>query len=174
MGVTRGNANHCLGVVILFLLSTLMHGYAPPSPPLSSDSNPPFETPTAIGQSSIVSIGSYPDGANSKIKIGVPDGKALETLNLNIESAPLVSSTGFSITESVDFSTNTVYDGVDVNGSSLTILPQGWEWDFENSNHGWSLGTPAWLWGYDTALGPTAGVNSGTKAIYTYLSLIHI
>ena len=168
MGVTRGNANHCLAVVILFLLSTLMHGYAPPSSPLSSDSNPPFETPTAIGQSSIVSIGSYPDGANSKIKIGVPDGKALETLNLNIESAPLVSSTGFSITESVDFSTNTVYDGVDVNGSSLTILPQGWEWDFENSNHGWSLGTPAWLWGYDTVLGPTAGVNSGTKAIYTY------
>jgi|TARA_B100001094_G_scaffold128919_1_gene124969 hypothetical protein len=168
MGARGGNGIQCLAVVVLFLLSTLMHGYAPLSEPRLNQSNQPLEVPTALGQSNIVSIGSYPDGANSKIKIGVPDGEALDTLHLNIDSAPLVSSTGFSITESSDFSTNTIYDGVDVNGSSLTILPQGWEWDFENSNHGWTLGTPAWLWGHDSVLGPTAGVNSGTKAIYTY------
>ncbi len=94
--------------------------------------------------------------------------QAIQSLDLNIESARLPSSTGYSLTEALDFSRNTVYDGVDVNGSSLTILPQGWDWDFESSTHGWTLGSPSWLWGFDTGLGQTGGVSSGVKALYTY------
>ncbi|MED6297707.1 MAG: hypothetical protein VX828_05360, partial [Candidatus Thermoplasmatota archaeon] len=53
----------------------------------------------------------------------------------------------------------------------MQLLPKMWEWDFEtgpsNSPQGWTLGT-GWLWGYDTSLGQSGGVHSGTKAIYTY------
>ena len=168
MGSVRAMPLRCVAVVTLFLLSTLMQGYSVVPEENLSETEVSLETPTPMGQSNLLSIGSFPDGANSNTRIGVVDGEAIQSLDLNLESARLPSSTGFSLTEALDFSTNTVYDGVDVNGSSLTILPQGWEWDFENANHGWTLGSPAWLWGYDSVLGPTNGVNSGTKAIYTY------
>jgi hypothetical protein len=121
-----------------------------------------------LGLAEGVTIGSFPDGASTKIELEIPDGEAIQGLDLEIESARLQSSMANSWTDANDFSTGAVYDGMDVNGTSLSVLPQGWEWDFENANHGWTLGSPAWLWGYDTALGPTAGVNSGAKAIYTY------
>ena len=168
MGSVRAMPLRCFAVVTLFLLSTLLQGYTAVPEETLFDSDTSFETPTSIGQSQLLSIGSFPDGANTKTRLGVPDGQAIQSLDLNIESARLPSSTGYSLTESLDFSRNTVYDGVDVNGSSLTILPQGWEWDFESSNHGWTLGSPSWLWGFDSNLGQTNGVSSGTKAIYTY------
>lgn len=168
MGTVRAMPLRCLAVVTLFLLSTLMQGYSISPEDSLNGFESPLNSPTPIGQSNMLSIGSFPDGANTNTVLGVVDGDALQSLDVNIESASLASSTGYSLTESLDFSTNTLYDGVDVNGSSLTILPQGWEWDFENSNHGWTLGTPAWFWGYDSVLGPTNGVSSGAKAIYTY------
>ena len=168
MGSVRAMPIRCSAVVILFLLSTLMQGYSIHPDDTLTDNELSLETPTQMGQSNLLSIGSFPDGANSNTRLGVSDGEALQSLDLNLESARLPSSSGYSLTDALDFSTNTVYDGVDVNGSSLTILPQGWEWDFENSNHGWTLGSPAWLWGYDSVLGPNNGVSSGTKAIYTY------
>ena len=168
MGSVRAMPLRCIAVVTLFLLSTLLQGYThlPEEPLLDSERS--LETPTSMGQSHLLSIGSFPDGANMNTRLGVLDSEAIQSLDLNIESAQLPSSTGYSLTESLDFSRNTVYDGVDVNGSSLTILPQGWDWDFENSNHGWTLGSPSWLWGFDTGLGQANGVSSGTKAIYTY------
>ena len=168
MGSVRAMPLRCFAVVTLFLLSTLMQAYSVVPEENLSETEVSLKTPTPMGQSNLLSIGSFPDGANSNTRIGVADGEAIQSLDLNLESARLPSSTGYSLTESLDFSTNTLYDGVDVNGSSLTILPQGWEWDFENANHGWTLGSPAWLWGYDSVLGPTNGVHSGTKAIYTY------
>ena len=168
MGSTGAMPLRCFGVVTLFLLSTLMQGYAIVPEDTLSDDEASLNTPTQMGQSHLLSIGSFPDGANTNTRLGVLDGEAIQSLDLNIEPARLPSSTGYSLTESLDFSTNTVYDGVDVNGSSLTILPQGWEWDFENTNHAWTLGSPSWLWGFDSSLGQTNGVSSGTKAIYTY------
>ena len=168
MGSVRAMPLRCLAVVTLFLLSTLMQGYSLDSEDSFEEVETPSSAPTQMGQSNLLSIGSFPDGANTNTRLGVLDGEAIQSLDVELESANLASSTGYSLTESLDFSSGTLYDGVDVNGSSLTILPQGWEWDFENSNHGWTLGSPSWLWGYDSILGPTNGVSSGAKAIYTY------
>ncbi len=168
MGLVRATPVRCIAVVALFVLSTLLQGYTLEVEESLAVIENPSNAPTQMGQSNLLSIGSFPDGANTNTRLGILDGSAIQSLDIDIDSANLASSTGYSLTESLDFSRNTVYDGVDVNGSSLTILPQGWEWDFENANHGWTLGTPAWLWGYDTVLGPTNGVSSGSKAIYTY------
>jgi len=168
MGSVRAMPLRCFAVVTLFLLSTLLQGYAITPETVLPDNEASLNTPTQMGQSHLLSIGSFPDGANTNTRLGVLDGEAIQSLELNIEPARLPSSTGYSLTESLDFSTDTVYDGVDVNGSSLTILPQGWEWDFENTNHAWTLGSPSWLWGFDSSLGQANGVSSGTKAIYTY------
>ena len=168
MGSVRAMPLRCFAVVTLFLLSTLLQGYTVLPDESLLDSELSLEAPTPTGQSHLLSIGSFPDGGNTNTRLGVLDGEAIQSLDLNIESARLPSSTGYSLTEALDFSRNTVYDGVDVNGSSLTILPQGWDWDFESSTHGWTLGSPSWLWGFDTGLGQTGGVSSGVKALYTY------
>ena len=156
-----------VGVVLLFLISTLMQGYAPTSSD-DFDAVASVHNAVTLGQGEGITIGSFPDGASTKIELEIPDGEAIQGLDLEIESARLQSSMANSWTDASDFSTGAVYDAMDVNGTSLSILPQGWEWDFESANHGWTLGSPAWLWGYDTSLGPTAGVYSGAKAIYTY------
>ena len=121
---------------------------------------------TPIGQSSLLTVGSFPDGSNQKVSISVPDGEAIQSLDLNIEAATLTTSTAFSWDDSPDYSTGTVYDGMDVNGTSLTILPQGIEWDFEGSQQGWTFGT-GWLHGADTVLSAPK-VHSGSDGIYTY------
>lgn len=168
MNGARSTSVRCCAVVVLFMLSTLMLGYSPENREHMDSSFEPLSAPTPFGQTKLLSIGSFPDGANANTRLSVDEGAALKTLDLQIDSARLPSSTGFSLTESSDFSTNTVYDGMDVNGSSLTILPQGWEWDFENANHGWTLGSPAWKWGFDSVIGQAGGVASGVKALYTY------
>ena len=121
---------------------------------------------TPIGQSSLLTVGSFPDGSNQKVSVSVPDGEAIQSLDLNIEAATLTTSTAFSWEDSGDYSTGTVYDGMDVNGTSLTILPQGIEWDFEGSQQGWTFGT-GWLHGADTVLSAPK-VHSGSDGIYTY------
>jgi len=121
---------------------------------------------TPIGQSSLLTVGSFPDGSNQKVSISVPDGEAIQTLDLNVEAATLTTSTAFSWDESTDYASGTVYDGMDVNGTSLTILPQGIEWDFEGSQQGWTFGT-GWLHGADTGLSAPK-VHSGADGIYTY------
>ena len=125
---------------------------------------------TPIGQSSLLTIGSFPDGSNQKVSISVPDGEAIQSLDLNIEAATLTTSTAFSWDDTADYATGTVYDGMDVNGSSLSILPQGMEWDFEGSQQGWTFG-PGWLHGSDTTPGShglSGGVHGGVSGIYTY------
>ena len=156
-----------VGVVLLFLISTLLQGYVPTASN-DFDDAAPIHTAITLGQAEGITIGSFPDGASTKIELEIPDGEAIQGLDLELQSARLQNSMANSWTDASDFSTGAVYDAMDVNGTSLSILPQGWEWDFENANHGWTLGSPAWLWGYDTSLGPTSGVNSGAKAIYTY------
>ena len=167
MGLVGSMRFRSVAMVTLFLLSTLLQGYAPTdSSMLDGDSM--AQQAITLGQAESITIGSFPDGASTKIEIEIPDGKAVQSLDVDVEPARLQSSMAHSWTESSDFSTGTTYDGMDVNGSSLSILPQGWEWDFETANHGWTLGSPAWLWGFDTTLGQAGGTSSGTKALYTY------
>ena len=167
MGNDRWAAFRSVAVVSLFVLSTLLLGYTPPNAStLEIDSS--AQNAITLGQAESITIGSFPDGASTKVNLEIPDGEAIQGIDIEIEPSRLSSSMAQSWTESNAFSTGTVYDGMDVNGSSLSILPQGWEYDFETSSHGWTLGSTGWLWGYDTSLGQTGGVSSGTSAIYTY------
>ena len=167
MGLTGSMRFRSVAMVTLFVLSTLLQGYTPTDTSvLEGDSM--AQQAVTLGQAESITIGSFPDGASTKIEIEIPDGKAIQGIDVDVEPARLQSSMAQSWTESSDFSTGATYDGMDVNGSSLTILPQGWEWDFENANHGWTLGSPAWLWGFDTSIGQAGGTSSGTKALYTY------
>ena len=60
-------------------------------------------------------------------------------------------------------------DGVDYNQTGLRILPMSHTWDFEGGVQGWSLNSAGgWAHGFDTSLGATNGVHSGSSAIYTY------
>ena len=140
---SRANALRCSAVVVLFLLSTLMQGYSPSNSDVfetKSHEISPVSTP--FGQSKTLSIGSFPDGANTNTRLSVDESEALKTLELQVESARLPTSTGFSWSESSDFSMNTVYDGMDVNATSLSLLPQEWKWDFESATFG-----PEWTQG---------------------------
>ena len=85
---------------------------------------------------------SFPSGANTNTRLRVDERAALKALELPVESARLPTSTGFSWSESSDFSMNTVYDGMDVNATSLSLLPQEWKWDFASATFG-----PEWTQG---------------------------
>ncbi len=74
MGSVRAMPLRCFAVVTLFLLSTLLQGYTllPEEPALDSDAS--MEASTPMGQSHLLSIGSFPDGANTNTRLGVLDG----------------------------------------------------------------------------------------------------
>jgi hypothetical protein len=156
-----------LGLVLLFLVSLV-------SPFADSNAEPFTENEsmdsTAIGQSQQLTIGSWPDGANQRVEIAVPDGHSIRSLDLEVEAGTLSNSLATTMTDVGDFDVNAVYDGVNVNSSTLSILPSGAFWDFDSPGHGWSLGGGGNVWkvGYDSVLGQSGGVYSGTNALYTY------
>lgn len=155
------------GLVTLFLISLVPLIHPPTVQPLSEDEpSAPFEAST-LGQATAITVGSWPDGANQRVSISVPDGHAIETLELGIEASDLSDSVASSWTGAGDFDQGSVYDGMDVNGSELALLPQGWTYDFEGVNPFTLGGTNVWYYGADTTLG-AGGANSGTSALYTY------
>ncbi|MBL6891375.1 MAG: hypothetical protein ISR22_04930, partial [Candidatus Poseidoniaceae archaeon] len=118
------------------------------SPEISIFSDSEIDSTTPIGQGTTVSIGSFPDGAVEKVSVSVPDGEVVQTLSLGIESSSLPTSTAFSFTDAGDFSASQNYSGVDVNGTSLSLLPQEWKWDFESGSFSpdWALtGNSNWV-----------------------------
>ena len=124
---------------------------------------------TPIGQSTTVSIGSYPDGVNDATSISVPSGEALSGIELSLDEGVLPVSAAKMFDSPADFDDSmAVYDGMDVNNSVLQLLPQGWTYDMEGTNVWTFSGTNAWYWGFDSSIGQANGVTSGTKAIYTY------
>jgi len=124
---------------------------------------------TPTGQSNIVSIGSYPDGVNDAISVNVPVGEAVTSIDLSLDENVLPVTAAKLWDSSADYNDpQAVYDGIDVNGTSLELLPQGWAYDMEGTNTWTFSGNNVWFWGYDSALGSTNGVSSGTKALYTY------
>lgn len=144
MGERPGRQVLAIFMLVLFAISTQSYYFS------SSDSSlHPYESVTSntLGQEEKIAIGSYPDGAVEKVKISVPDGQVVQSMNIDLESADLATSTAYSFSESIDFASSTSYDGVNVNTSSLSLLPQEWSWDFETGSFGpeWTLsGTSNW------------------------------
>lgn len=166
MGADAGCRSVAFALVFVFLISTFA-GLISNQDSSDLDLQTTKSASTPIGQSSLLTVGSFPDGSNQKVSISVPDGEAIQSLDLNIEAATLTTSNAFSWDDSTDYSTDTVYGGMDVNGTSLTILPQGWSYDFEGVNPFTFTGSNTWFYGSDTTLG-AGGVSSGASAIYTY------
>ena len=151
-----------LSILVLSLLSPM----AEPTDELVENT---ASNSTPIGQTTTVSIGSYPDGVNDATSVSVPSGEALSGIELSLDEGvlPVSASKIFDSPAEYDHSM-AVYDGMDVNNSVLQLLPQGWTYDMEGTNLWTFSGTNVWYWGFDSSLGQANGVTSGTKAIYTY------
>ena len=162
MGGRIGRQAITVFMLVLFSISTQSYYF-------SNDSNV-FDdkesiTSKVLGQEEKIAIGSYPDGAVEKVIISVPDGQVVQSMNLDLEGADLATSTSFSFTESVDFSSSNYYDGVNVNTSSLSLLPQEWSWDFESGSFGpeWRLGgTSNWNVQSSTVISGSQTAKAGT------------
>lgn len=125
---------------------------------------------TPFDQIQKITIGSENGGTDDSITLSVEDGKSITGLDLDITQSalPRVRGESFDDAGSFDHSTTT-YDSMNVNSSVLSVLPQGWGWDFETANTTWALYSGTWFHGFDTTLGQTGGVNSGTKALYSHV-----
>ena len=111
MGGRIGRQAIAVFMLVLFSISTQSYYF-------SNDSNvfddKESTSSKVLGQEEKIAIGSYPDGAVEKVMISVPDGQVVQSMNLDIEGADLATSTSFSLTESVDFSSS--------NSGSLSLL----------------------------------------------------
>ena len=112
------------------------------------------------------------DGSSSALKAEVPVGHTVESIDLSLSPDALAYSDGYSWSGESDWNASgAVLDRVNVNVTEgMQLLPQEWVWDFENSNHGWSLqSSGGWAWGYDSTLGVNGGVHG--LSLITHLTL---
>ncbi len=139
MGGNTSRQGLAVFMLLLFTLSTQSYYFSNQEMTLNDDQG---QVLGVLGQEEKIAIGSYPDGAVEKVKVSIPDGQVVQAMNLDIAAADLATSTAYSFTDSADFSSSTAFSGVDVNSSSLSLLPQEWSWDFESGNFGpeWRLG----------------------------------
>ena len=164
----RGQQNALVASLLLAIfLFSLASPMAEPATELEYYAS---DNATPLGQTTTVSIGSYPDGVNDATSISVPSGEALSGIELSLgeDVLPVSSAKLFDSSDDFDHST-AVFDGMDVNNSVLQLLPQGWGFDFEGTNT-WTLGS-AWFIGKDSSSASrpvTGAVPSGTNTLYSH------
>lgn len=166
MGGLFSNKHAAFALLALYFCS-MLSGIAGNDNSSTLESKFAEQKATMIGQATTIAIGSWPDGANERIEFDVANGSSIRNLDLTFSPAAIPGSTAITWTNSNHWKYNSVYDGMNVNSTELTLLPKGITWDFETPNHGWTLGS-AWSVGYDTTLGQVNGVHSGSNALYTY------
>ncbi|MDP6869367.1 MAG: hypothetical protein QGI21_01160 [Candidatus Poseidoniaceae archaeon] len=114
-------------------------------------------------------VPTSPNGMSTEFSVSVPEGEIVTGLDLKLEPGIWPLEATNSISEKSDWASGSVFDGVDFNSTGLKILPMSHEWDFEGSSQGWTIGPGGgWAHGYDSTLGASGGVHSGSSAIYTY------
>ena len=125
---------------------------------------------TPTGQSNIVSIGSYPDGVNDAISINVPSGEAVTSIDLSLDEnvLPVSAAKVWDSSQQITI----IHKQFTMESMSMELvwnccLKDG-HIDMEGTNAWTFSGTNAWFWGFDSSLGSTNGVTSGSKALYTY------
>lgn len=161
----RGSAKPA--IVALSLIALFLMSLAPLShhQGLELDSNEDQNEAAPLGQSQKLTIGSWPDGANQRVKLSVPDGHSIQSVDLNLTAGTLSNSIASNLSQLGDFDGNAVYDGMDVNKSSLQILPQDWRYDFESGAWApeWTRsGTSNWAIVADTRLQGAQLAKAGT------------
>ena len=155
-------ASVALGLVLLFVLSLVPMAHDVPEALAIDDL---LHESTPLGQAEKLTIGSWPDGASQRIEVSVPDGHSIKSIDLDISASTLTNSMASVLTDVGDFDGNAVYDGMDVNKSSLQILPQDWTYDFESGTFEpeWTLsGTSNWAIRADTRLGGAQLAKAGS------------
>ena len=116
-----------------------------------------------------ITIGLGPNGISDQFTIDIPDGDIVTDFDVKLFEKPWPIDEVVTLDDKVDWSNGYSMDGVDYNLTGLRILPISHEWNFEGSVQGWTLDSAGgWAYGYDSTLGSTNGVNSGSSAIYTY------
>lgn len=161
MGRSGSRQGLAIFLLLLFAISTQSYYFSNSESSLATDNHHVSEV---LGQEEKIAIGSYPYGAVEKVKISIPDGQVVQSMNLDVKAADLATSTAYSFTDSIDFSRSSTYSGVDVNSSSLSLLPQEWSWDFESGSFGpeWTLGgTSNWYVQSTTAISGSQTAQAG-------------
>ncbi|MGB1633131.1 MAG: hypothetical protein ACPHEN_07070, partial [Candidatus Poseidoniaceae archaeon] len=124
------------GIVVSLLLSMFLFSLL--SPMVGPAEDLQFDVTsnaTPLGQTTTVSIGSYPDGVNDATSISVPSGEAISGIELSLDEGVLPVSAAKLFDSPADYDHSlAVYDGMDVNNSVLQLLPQGWMYDFDGAN----------------------------------------
>ena len=83
MGLTGSMRFRSVAMVTLFVLSTLLQGYIPTDTSvLEGDSM--AQKAVTLGQAESITIGSFPDGASTKIEIEIPAGKAIQSIDVDV------------------------------------------------------------------------------------------
>lgn len=119
-GKGRGLA---IGLCLLFLISMIPSDIGLVKSPQNLVEDEDVIAPTTpIGQATTLTVGSWPDGANERINVAVGDGYAIKSMELELQPNTLQNSLASAMTDVGDFDDNAVYDGMDVNKSSLQIL----------------------------------------------------
>ena len=116
-----------------------------------------------------VTVSLGPDGISDQFSIEVPDGDIITDFDVKVFEKSWPIDDVVTLDEKSDWSNGDSMDGVDYNLTGLRILPMSHEWTFEGGVQGWTLDSAGgWAHGYDSTLGSTNGVHSGSSAIYTY------
>ena len=88
MSQTRG-ATLASGLVVLFLLSLVPSTHYAP---LESATESVRNEVTPIGQNQQLTIGSWPDGANQRVELSIPDGHSIKSLNMRLANTSMTFS----------------------------------------------------------------------------------
>jgi len=129
-----------LPILLTFLLAGPSLIYFLQSP--SELDQMPVVKDTQLNAETIVSITGSPNGSSDTLQVEVPEDEAVTGLDLSLEPHIYPVSDGISWSSASDWNmTGVINDGVDFNISSgMTLLPQGFDWDFESGSFGsgWS------------------------------------
>ncbi|MDP6870405.1 MAG: hypothetical protein QGI21_06520 [Candidatus Poseidoniaceae archaeon] len=152
---TSGGGVKATSLVILLLLSSLLSitNFEPVDTLILDDK---IELNTSPGQTTKVTI-SNPGSLGNGPSLNLPSSHAVQTLDLTIESAIDLRSTGFNWDNwNAQGFINTGL--VEDSDGALILGFQGIDWDFDKNNNGWTTSSSSYGQ-YNTAL--TCGMNGG-------------
>ena len=164
-----GSFRTSICLVILFILGgSISFGILP----LLSDAGQELpETNDGLlsqeGDSVVVDFPSA-GASSSQLKLEIPHDQTLQTLGMTVSPHPKAREMAFTLDDwnhpdaiNYDLSVEDGYLSVP-KASSI-------EFDFESTDHGWSLASGGgWKVGHDSSLGLPGGVNSGSNALYSF------
>ena len=125
--------------LLILIYAISVASYA--SPVFTSELKPDSNF-TATGTQTKISVSSFPNATSTALILEVPESEAVTGLDLTISPSVLHSNEIISWSGTTDWNaTGTSLDSIDVNQSTLQMLPKQWDWDFESGQFSsdWTL-----------------------------------